>query len=188
MSALFPSGLGDLGCCHIPEAWADLVPKDGLSWGWWSWGGCASQWTLPHGPGEPALLYTGPQPPDPSRSSCSETTPTELKGCGGSELEELWKAPWVPCLLVLGFPPPTSLLRVTPPMDESTLPRVALQKLGCVQGTGIRKEKEWDTSLKCCFWHFPLWQSRNRTFPKALVPPVTRAGHKHMLPPCGHFP
>ena len=31
-------------------------------------------------------------------------------------------------------------------------------------------------------------QSRNRTFPKALVPPVNGVGHKDMLPPCGHFP
>ena len=28
-----PSGLGHLGCCHIPEAWAGWFPKDGLSWG-----------------------------------------------------------------------------------------------------------------------------------------------------------
>ena len=30
---LFPSGLSDLGRCHIPEAWAGLGPMDGLSWG-----------------------------------------------------------------------------------------------------------------------------------------------------------
>ena len=141
MLTLFPSGLGALGCWHIPEGCTGLVPKDGLLWGWRSWGGRASQWALPHGPGEPAPLYTGPQPPDPSRSSCSGTTPTAPKGCGGSELEELWKAPWAPCLLVLGFPPPASFLRVIPPMDESTLPRVVLQQLGCVQGTGVRKEE-----------------------------------------------
>ena len=29
---LFPSGLSDLGRCHIPEAWAGLGPLDGLSW------------------------------------------------------------------------------------------------------------------------------------------------------------
>ena len=34
MLTLFPSGLGALGCWHIPEAWAGLVPKDGQSWGW----------------------------------------------------------------------------------------------------------------------------------------------------------
>ena len=65
MPTLFPSGLGALGCWHIPEAWAGSVPKDGLSWGWRSWGGCARQWSLPHGPGVPAPLCRGPQPPDP---------------------------------------------------------------------------------------------------------------------------
>ena len=38
------------------------------------------------------------------------------------------------------------------------------------RGQGKGRKKEWDTSLKCFFWHFPLSQSRNRTFPKALVP------------------
>ena len=42
------------------------------------------------------LLYTGPQPPDPSRSSCSETMPTEPRERGASGLKELWKAPWAP--------------------------------------------------------------------------------------------
>ena len=51
------------------------------------------------------------------------------------------KTPWAPCLLVVGFPPPASFLRVAPPMDESTLPRVVLQELGFVQGTGVRKEE-----------------------------------------------
>ena len=32
------------------------------------------------------------------------------------------------------------------------------------------------------------WQSRNRTFAKALLPPVTGEGHKDTLLPCGHFP
>ena len=141
MLTLFPSGLGDLGCCHIPEAWAGLVPKDRLSQGWWSWGGCASQWALPHGPGEPLPLCISPQSPDAGTSSCSETTPTASKGCATSGLEELWKAQWAPCLLVLGFPPPASFLRVTPHMDESTLPRVLLQELGFVQVTGVRKEE-----------------------------------------------
>ena len=27
MLTLFPSGLGDLGCCHIPEAWAACFPR-----------------------------------------------------------------------------------------------------------------------------------------------------------------
>ena len=67
------SGLSDLDCCHIPKAWAGLGNLDGLSWGWGSWGGCDSQWALPHGPGEPISLCTDPQPTDPGGSSCSET-------------------------------------------------------------------------------------------------------------------
>ena len=139
MSTVFPSGLGNLGCSHIPEAWAGLFPKDGLSWGWRSWGGCASQWALPHDPDEPVPLCCNPQPPVPGGSSCSETTPPAPRGCAASGLEELWKAPWAPCLLVLGFPPSAFFLRVAPPMDESTLPRVVLQELGFVQGTGWRR-------------------------------------------------
>ena len=135
MLILFPPGLGDLSCWHIPEAWAGLVPKDGLSWGWWNWGGCTRQWALPHGLGMPVPLCTGPQPQDRG-SSCSETMPTAPKGYGASELKELWKSPWAPCLLVLGFQPPASFLGVSPPMDESTLYIVVLKELGFVQGKG----------------------------------------------------
>ena len=46
------------------------------------------------------------------------------------------KSPVGPCLPVIRFPPPASFLWVVPPMDESTLPRLVLQELGCVQGTG----------------------------------------------------
>ena len=96
------------------------------------------------------------------------------------------KIPWAPCLLVLGFPPPASFFTVTPSMDESTLHRVGVKGTGICPGDGGRK-KEWDASLGCFSWHFPLWQSRNRPFPKALVPPVSRVGHKDMMP-CAHFP
>ena len=47
MLTLFPSGLSDLGCCHIPEAWAGLGPLEGPSWGWRSWGGCACHEPFP---------------------------------------------------------------------------------------------------------------------------------------------
>ena len=163
MSTPFPSGLGDLGCCHIPEAWAGLFPKDGLSWGWWSWGGCASQWALLHGPGEPVPFCCNPQPPDPGGSSCTKTMPTAPKGCGDFGLEELWKAPWAPCLLVLGFPPSTSFLRVTPPADDSTLPQ-ALWELGCVRGCWGTGKKSGDQALAVSSATFLWsWQSRNKT-------------------------
>ena len=170
MLTLFPSGLGDLGCCHIPEAWAGLVPKDGLSWGWRSWGGCASQWALPHGPGEPFPLCISPQPLDAGTSSCSGTTPTASKGCATSGLGELWKAPWAPCLLVLGFLPPASFLRVAPPMDESTLPRVVLQELGCVQGMRLGRKKNGTQALSSSSGTFHSDSPGTRLSPRLLFP------------------
>ena len=141
MSTLFPSGLGGLGCCHIPEAWAGLVPKDGLSRSWRSWGGRASPWALPHGPGEPLPLCISPQPQDAGTSSCSETLPLLPK-----DVQPLgWKSSEKPCgphvSWCWSFPPPASFLRVAPPMDESTLPRVVLQELGFVQVSGVGKEE-----------------------------------------------
>ena len=81
----------------------------------------------------------GPTTSRPRGSSCSETMPTAPKGCGASGLKELWKSPWAPCLLVLGFQPPASFLGVSPPMDESTLYIVVLKDLGFVQGMGERR-------------------------------------------------
>ena len=191
MLTLFPSGLSDLGCCHIPEAWAGLGPLDGLSWDWGRWGGYASQWAMPHRCGVPVPLCTHPQSPDPSRSSCSETTPPAPKGCGASALEELWKAPWVPCLLMVRFPPPASFLSVAAPVDESTFHRVVLQELGCVQETGVRKEgrRNGTQALGVSSGTFHSnWQSRNRTFPKALVPPVTRVGVQRCAATLKPFP
>ena len=54
---------------------------------------------------------------------------------------------------------------------------MVLQESGCVQGMGVRKEegmgrKPWVFLLV----HSTLIDIRNRTFPKALVPPVTRVG------------
>ena len=181
MPTPFPSGPGALGCWHIPDAWAGLVPRDGLSWGWRSWGGCASQWA--HRPAWRACSpLQGPTTSRSRRSSCSETTPTAPERCGASGLEELWKASRAPCLLVLGFPPPASFLGVAPPMDETTLHRVGVKATGICPGDGGRKN-EWVTGLGCFSWHFPLRQSRNRTFPEALAPPVSRAGH-HGMPRC----
>ena len=49
-----------------------------------------------------------------------------------------WKSSEKPhglhCLLIVGFPPLASFLRVAPPMAESTFPRRLVQELGCVQG------------------------------------------------------
>ena len=152
MLTLFPSGLSDLGCCHIPEA---LGPLDGLSWGWGRLGGCASQWALPHGPGGHVPLCTGPQPPDPGGSSCSETTPTAPKGRGASGLEELWKPPGLHVSRWQG-----SRLQLpsfgSPHLWWKHLHKVVLQESGCVQGMGVRKEEGMGRSLGCFFWRIPL--------------------------------
>ena len=81
------------------------------------------------------------QPQDAGTSSCSETMPLLPK-----DVQPLgWKSSEKPCgphvSWCWSFPPPASFLRVAPPMDESTLPRVVLQELGFVQVTGVRKEE-----------------------------------------------
>ena len=57
------------------------------------------------------------------------------KDGGASGLEEFCKVPWALRLLVvgLGFPPPASFLRVTPPVDDTRFCRVVLQS-GSVLG------------------------------------------------------
>ena len=176
MPTLFPSGLGDLGCWHIPEAW---VPR-------WTVVGLTELgemcWPMSPAPQAcvPAPLCTSPQPPDPGG-------PPAPKGCGASGLEELWKGPWAPCLPVLGFPPPASFLGVAPPVVKAPSREWCCRNWDVSRGWGWGRQEEWETSLGCFFQHFPFWQFRNRTFPKALVPP-DRVEHKDMLPPCGHFP
>ena len=81
-----------------------------------------------------------------------------------------------------GVPTSSPFLGVAPPMDETTLHRVGVKATGICPGDGGRKN-EWVTGLGCFSWHFPLRQSRNRTFPEALAPPVSRAGH-HGMPRC----
>ena len=63
-----PQSLGRLGS----QGWTDV--------GLMVWGGCASQWALPHGPAVLVSLCTGPQPPDPGGSSCSQTMAAAPKG------------------------------------------------------------------------------------------------------------
>ena len=84
-----------------------------------------------------------PQPPDPGGSSCSETTPTAPKGPGASGLEELLKAPWAPRLQVMGFPPPASFLRVTPPMMKAP-PQHGVAGIGmCPGDRGKEGRRNW---------------------------------------------
>ena len=180
MLTLFHSGHSDLGCYHSPEAWAGLFPKDGLWWGWQSWEGFASQWAPPRGPGKPTPLCPGQQPPDPGGFSCSETTHAAPKGCGASGLKELWKARWVQVSWRWGS---SRLPLGRPPCGWKHPPQSGVAGTGIWPGNrskGGRRNGTQALSANC--------QSRNRTFPKAVVPPVNKVGPKDMLPPCGHFP
>ena len=58
----------------------------------------------------------------------------------------------------------------------------------CPGDRGKEGRRNGTQALSASSGTFHSWQSRNRTFRKALVPSVTRVGHKDMLPPCGHFP
>ena len=68
----------------------------------------------PHGHGLPVPLCISPQSADPGDPPAAEPTLAPPKDGGVSGLEELCKVLWAPCLLVAGFPPPASFLRVTP--------------------------------------------------------------------------
>ena len=176
MRTLFPSGPSDLGCGHIPEAWSGLGPLDGLFWDWGRWEGGASQWALPSGPGVPVPLCTSPQPPDPGSSACSETTPTALKGYGASGLEELWKAPWAPCLQVTGSHLQLPSLG-SPHLWWKHPPQSGVARIGMCPGHRDeegRRNGIQASGVSSSTFH-SNWQSRNRTFPKVLVPPITRA-------------
>ena len=125
MLTVFLSGLSELGCCHIPEAWAGLSPLAGLSWGWGRWGGCASQWALPMDlaclfPSAPAHNFQIQAGPPAVKLHLLHPKEVELLGW-----KSFGKPPWAPCLQVMVFPPPASFLRVTPPMIK------ALSTEGC---------------------------------------------------------
>ena len=120
---LFASGLGDLG-------WVtSLGPEQAGSPGGtvlglralggicqpmspsrrWTWASCSPlhESTISRSRGPPA----------------AELNLFPPKDGGVSGLEELCKVPWAPCLLVAGFPPPASFLRVTPLRGQLPLPR-----------------------------------------------------------------
>ena len=84
--------------------------------------------------------------------------------------------------------PPSS--RVILPMDESTLSITIMAGLGISEkGPGyvekVPKQEPWNLSSGTLRWK-PL--PRNTTFSRALVAQATLAGHRGVLPPCGHFP
>ena len=107
------------------------------------------------------------------------------KDGGPSGPEELWKVTWSPRLLVLGFPPPASFRRVTPPTDASTLSTALWQGLGFVPGRKGRGWKYWDTSpWASVLAHSTHLKPSSRTFPKPLIAQVTRVGQPEMLLPC----
>ena len=164
MSALFPSGFGDLGCWHIPEAQADLFPKDGLSRGWQSWGGCASQWALPHGPGDlfSAWAHNLQFQEDLLQWNYAYCTQRMWNIWAGRAL----KSPMGSCLLVLGShlqPPSLGLphlwMKAPPP------PEWCCRNLDVSRWWGKEGRRNGTQAVSVSYGTFHSnWQTRNRTF------------------------
>lgn len=127
----------------------------GSSWG--SWGRWASKGVpldaeclVPCGWDSILQIQVGPLPDEPSL--------LHAKGGGPSRLEELWKSPWSPSLLVLEFLPLTSCLRIVPPIQVQwncqhcfiAGPEISLW------GCRVRGKKYETQTLGCLFWHILL--------------------------------
>ena len=176
MLTLFPSGLGDLGCWHIPEAWVPRWTVVGRQ----SWERCAGQWALPHRPAcllpsapahnlqiQGVLLH--PKDVEPLGWKSYEKPPgLHVSQCWGSHLQPP----------SLGLPhlwwkhPPESGVAGTGMCsgdggEEGR--RNGRQALGVSSSTFHSDSPGTGLSLR-------LW------FPQNMVE------HKDMLPPCGHFP
>ena len=165
MLTLFPSGLGDLGCCHIPEAWAPCFPRmdchgaDGA------------------GEGVPAPWSRWACSPLP-RPTTSRSRRTLLQWNYAYCTQRMWslwaeralKSPVGSCLLVIGFPPPASFFRVLTFTYESTLPRVVLQELGCVQGIRLGRKKNGTQALSSSSGTFHSDSPGTRLSPRLLFP------------------
>ena len=117
------------------------------------------------GPGLPVPLCISPPSPDLGVSPAAEPTLAPPKDGGVSGLEELCKVLWAPWLLVAGFPPPASFLRVTPLRRQLLLQSgVAIVEI-C---RGIKAQREGRKETQPWVYSF-LLTTQNRTCPKALV-------------------
>ena len=142
-----------------------MGPQAGLSWAEgageglpgkqsptpWTWTACSPL----H---EPTISRSGDPP-------AAEPTLAPPKDGGVSGLEELCKVLWAPCLLVAGFPPPASFLRVTPLRGQLLLQSsVAIVEI-C---RGIKAQREGRKETQPRVYPF-LLTTQNRICPKALV-------------------
>ena len=126
---------------------------------------CQANSPPPHGLGLPVPLCISPQSPDPGDPPAAEPALAPPKDGGVSGLEELCKVLWAPCLLVAGFPPPASFLRVTPLRGQLLLQSsVAIVEI-C---RGIKAQREGRKETQPRVYPF-LLTTQNRICPKALV-------------------
>ena len=148
---------GDLGWCYIPGTWADLGPKVGVS-DLRGLGRCARRWALYRRTWRISSSGSGGGCPPAAKPSLLPPKDIETSG-----MEELWKVPCAPRLLVVGIPTPASFFEVTPPMDDIILRRVELRELACVREIKVKGEeiKRHNTSYTVR----QNWQSQS----KALV-------------------
>ena len=125
----------DLAWCHIPGAWAGFGFKTGRSRGRQSWEHVAGN-VLPMMDLE-GLLLSAWAPNLQIQVGPPAEKPDLLhpQNGGASGLEKLCTLPWAPC--VPYFPTPASVFRAAPLTDDSTLCRVAFQKLVCPGDKGL---------------------------------------------------
>ena len=133
MSSLFPSGLGDLGCCHIPEAWAGLFPRMDCH------GADGAGEDVPANEPCPMDLVSLFSARAHNLQFQEDPPAVKLRLLHPKDVEPLgWKSFEKPCGLHVSWcwgshlQPPS----LGSPHLWMNLPRVVLQELGCVQGMG----------------------------------------------------
>ena len=128
------------------------------------------------GPAGSLPLRLRSQPANPGGPNYSKPMPGAPNTWGPPGLQELLTVP-APCVLRVGLPPPTDILRVAPPRSGSIL-STAVAAVGlCLPGWRGRAERSGDTSSWALGWHTALeLQPTNRPFTKALVAWASQGG------------
>ena len=133
----------------------------------------------------------GPHSPDPEEWGPSYTSSKSSNPNNGGPLcqKSFEKSPAPQGSACWGshWQPPS--LQVILPMDESTLSIAIMTRLEISEkGPGyvekVPKQEPWDLSSGTLHWKPP---PRNTAFSRALVAQAALAGHRGVLPPCGHF-
>ena len=154
MPVIFPSGLGHLAWWHISGAWMALRPRAGEGGADAVGGWCHVSPSANRAPASP----WGPHISRPSRPPYSSAKSSALQWRGPFGLENLWKDPCSPRLLV-GVPGGNLLPGVASPACDRVL------CLGCRQGLGLV------CSLNCKVQEVmrqELWTLTSCTFPSNL--------------------